>query len=292
MNKEDIVKLIEEIENLQKNDSDNVIYVDSLEQLKLSLILLEKFEISKPKDEHISFNREDWGHLNVPFGRLKIFLEKLKYYNIINHLIFGLGGSGFFTIIDKLRFVREIDNIIKSVKENLGENEEESKQDVLKNMKIETITSLKEFKSFVEKDGFLAFWYNNKVNGKLKNNPEEIGKSQLMAFLTGRGTGYVAREVPVGQGRQDIIFIEDPKLPVIIETKVLIIDNKKYEEGKFQLKNYVKNNSYNEGYYIIFHTNNFYNDISFDEDNIKINQISINIRPQAPTKKFREKETE
>ena len=36
-------------------------------------------------------------------------------------------------------------------------------------------------------------------------------------------------------------------------------------------------NSHNEGYYIIFQTDSTYNDDSFEEDEIKINQITINI---------------
>lgn len=135
----------------------------------------------------------------------------------------------------------------------------------------------------------MAFWENNKVNGNIKNHPEEIGKSQLMAFLTGRGTGYLAREVPVGQGRQDIIFVEDPKSPIIIETKVITSNNEKYKEGKFQLIDYVKKNKYDEGYYLIFQIGNFYNDDLFEEDGIKINQVVVNIAPQAPTRVFRER---
>ena len=40
-------------------------------------------------------------------------------------------------------------------------------------------------------------------------------------------TGYLAREVPAGKGFQDIIFVQDPKSPIIIETKVLSGDAKK-----------------------------------------------------------------
>ena len=81
--------------------------------------------------------------------------------------------------------------------------------------------------SYIKKKRDFAFLENNKVNGNIKNHPEEIGKSQLMAFLTGRGTGYLAREVQAGNGFQDIIFVQDPKSPIIIETKVLSGDAKK-----------------------------------------------------------------
>ncbi len=62
----------------------------------------------------------------------------------------------------------------------------------------------------------------------------------------------------------------------------------KYEEGKFQLKDYVQKNSHNEGYYVLFQTDTYYDDASFEEENITINQIVIKIAPQAPTKAFRE----
>jgi len=47
-------------------------------------------------------------------------------------------------------------------------------------------------------------------------------------------------------------------------------------------------NSHNEGYYIIFQTDSTYNDDSFEEDKININQITINIAQEAPTTTFRE----
>jgi hypothetical protein len=286
---EEIKKLIDEVEKLKADDPENVIYIDALELLKMSYLFLEKFENSKPKYEHISFSGDDWKQNNIPFGRLKNFLKNLEYNGVIEHLIFALGGNGFFNIIDKSGFINAVQEEVDSVKENLRKSNIESKKVVAEEVRTEIVDALKEFRSFVEKDGFLAFWDNNKVGGDLKNHPEEIGKSQLMAFLTGRGTGYIAREVPVGKGFQDIIFVEDPKSPIIIETKILTSNNGKYEEGKFQLKDYVKINNHNEGYYLIFETDKFYNEDSFVEDGINIHQIVINIAPKAPTKKFREK---
>lgn len=285
---EEIKQLLEEVEKLQKSDKENILYLDSLERLRLALLLMEKFEASKP-NYHISFSRSDWSDDTLPFGRLKSFLEDLKYSDIIEHLVFALGGNGFFTVVKKLEFVKAIDELVKEVRENLGKTKEEAQEEIIEHFRRDIINDFQEFKTFVEKDGFLAFWENNKVKGNLKNHPEEIGKSQLMAFLTGRATGYIAREVPAGKGFQDIIFVEDPKSPIIIETKVVTANNGKYEEGKFQLKDYVTKNNHDEGYYLIFQTDNLYNSESFVEDNIKIHQIVMNIAPQAPTKKFREK---
>ena len=287
MKKEDITQLIEEVKKRQASDTDNILYIDSLERLRLALLLIEKFESSKP-NYNISFGRGDWSDYTLPFGRLKSFLEDLKYSDIIEHLVFALGGNGFFTVVKKFEFFKAVEELVNEVKENLRKTEEEAQEEIIKHFRNDIMGDFQEFKAFVEKDGFLAFWENNKVNGTLKNHPEEIGKSQLMAFLTGRGTGYLAREVPTGKGFQDIIFVQDPKSPVIVETKVLSVEANKYEEGKFQLKDYVKKNSHNEGYYVIFQTNNYYDDASFEEENIKINQIVINIAPQAPTKAFRE----
>lgn len=108
MKKEDILKLIEEVEKLQKDEPSNVLYIDSLELLKMSLMLFEKFENSKPKCEDVSFSGDDLKQNDISFGRLKNFLENLKYGNVIEHLIFTFGGNGFFTIIDKLGFVNAI----------------------------------------------------------------------------------------------------------------------------------------------------------------------------------------
>lgn len=291
MKKEAIIQLIEEVKKQQESDPDNILYLDSLERLRLALLFTEKFEASKP-NYNISFGRGDWNDETLPFGRLKSFLEDLKYSDIIEHLVFALGGNGFFTVVKKLEFTQAIEELVNEVKENLGKSEEEAQEEVIEQFRSDIMSDFQEFKAFVEKDGFLAFWEDNKVNGTLKNHPEEIGKSQLMAFLAGRGTGFLAREVPVGKGFQDIIFVQDPKSPVIIETKVLSAEANKYEEGKFQLKDYVQKNSHNEGYYVLFQTNNYYNDASFEEENIKINQIVINIAPIAPTKAFRERQAQ
>ncbi len=115
----------------------------------------------------------------------------------------------------------------------------------------------------------------------------ELGDKTQLAVLT----LATKHKQHFGKGFQDIIFVEDPKSPIIIEIKVLSKDVKKYEEGKFQLKDYVNKNSCNDGYYIIFQNSNYYNDDSFDEDGIKINQITINIAPEAPTTSFRENKT-
>lgn len=287
MKKEEIMQLIEEVKKQSETDPESVLYIDALERLRLALLLMEKFEASK-SNGNISFSREDWSDDTLPFGRLKSFLEDLKYNDIIEHLLFGMGGHGFFNVINKLGFVKAIENLVNEVKEDLGKSEGQAKEGVIEHFRSDIINDFQEFKAFVEKDGFLAFWENNQVKGNLKNHPEEIGKSQLMAFLTGRGTGYLAREVPAGKGFQDIIFIQDPKSPIIIEIKVLQDHGDKYAEGKFQLKDYVTKNSHNEGYYVIFQNNNLYNDTSFEEENIRINQIVINIAPEAPTKVFRE----
>ena len=290
MKKEEIAQLIEEVKKRQESDPDNILYIDSLERLRLALLLIEKFEASKPSYD-ISFSRGDWSDDTLPFGRLKSFLEDLKYSDIIEHLTFMLGGNGFFTVVKKLEFVNSIEELVNEVKENLGKSEEEAREEVMGNFRTDIISDFQEFKAFVEKDGFLAFWDDNKViNGKLKNQSEEIGRSQLMAFLKGRVLkSYIARDVLVGVGKTDIILIEDPRSPVIIEIKVLTRDTNEYEKGKFQLKDYVQKNSHNEGYYVLFQTNNYYDDASFEEENIKINQIVINIAPIAPTKVFREK---
>ena len=286
ISKEEIKSFIEEVEKLLEKEPTNVIYIDSLELLKISLTLFEKFEASYPK-YHVSFGREAWQEQNVPFTRLKNIIDNLFYNGIIGKPLYSLGGTGYFEIIEKSRFVGVIEEMISNVRKNLNKPETEVKETVKETFRTDTINNLKKFKKFVERDGFLAFWKKNKVGGNLKDQVEEIGKSQLRAFLNGGGVGYVGREVPVGKGLQDIIYIKDLKFPIIIEVKVFKTKNKReYEKGKFQLKDYVKKSDYDEGYFVIFQTDSFYVEDSFEED-IKIHQIVINIAPEAPTKKFK-----
>lgn len=287
---EEIKQLLEEVEELQKSDKENILYLNSVESLRLALLSMEKFEASK-LDYHISFGRADWTDDILSFRRLNPFFEDLRYSDIIEHLVFALGGNCFFAVVKRLEFVKAIDELVNEVLENLGMNEEDVQKEIIEHHRRDIISDFQEFKTFVEKDGFLAFWENNKVKGNLKNCPEEIGKSQLMAFLTGRDTRYIAREVSAGKGFQDIIFVKDPETSVIIEIKIVTANNDKYKEGKFQLKDHITKNNYDEGYYLIFKTDNFYNGGSFVEDDVRIHQILINIVPEAPTKKFREKTT-
>ena len=61
---------------------------------------------------------------------------------------------------------------------------------------------------------------------------------------------HIYPEVPTGRGRMDIILLHQ-KRKYIIETK-LWGGEKRYQEGKKQLANYLKSEQVDEGYYLVF----------------------------------------
>lgn len=146
---------------------------------------------------------------------------------------------------------------------------------------------LNRFKRSVERDEFEAFW-DSRSRGRLKQKPEEIARSLLTAFVKGKSEDFVAKEVPVGGGRVDVLVVRDGDVYPI---EIKMWRGREYVMvGLEQILEYVKNQEdVKEGYYLVFDPRsrkkgeNTLN-ASYSRGNRVVRVISIDINPPAPSK--------
>lgn len=282
--RERIEERLQEVEELREEEPDSLVYEDAEEKLNLLLFLYDLLDESRELDHQRGVQFENPEEFGFRYVTLRNALGELEMLGYIDGLNFYLGGNGGFQITDLMEYRDWVEYELEKVEERLGEDEEEQTEGLIEEETIDVAKRLSKFCSFVAEDGFVAFWENGHPSGDLKPNSEDIGRSQLMAYLSGIGTGYQVREGPSGTGRQDVIFIENPAMPVIIETKVLRSTNQdRYEEGIEQLKAYVENQETDTGYYVIFHLGADYEDKEFEDEGVEIIQRCVNLDQEAPT---------
>ncbi len=282
MDRQDIENLLDEVNSLKEEDPDSIVYEDSEERLSLLLFLYDLLqEARSDSDGQVRFqeiDREDFR-----FIKLRNALEELDKLGYIDYLIFGLGGNGGFQICEKYDFQRWIEIELENTRERIRGSDEGAINTIKEQERTDVVADLKRFTSFIEENGFKAFWDSGYISGKIRRQPEEIGRCLLMAYLASL-RGYSAREVPSGSGRQDIVHIEETLVPTIIEAKVLQRKNRdRYDEGIMQLKNYAKGQNVEAAYYLIFQKGDLYQDEQYERDGLKIIQLCANIKPEAPT---------
>lgn len=216
------------------------------------------------------------------YSLLRNKLEELEMLGYVDKLTFAVGGNGWCEITDFIEYRDWIEHELEEIEDRISD--EENTEEAIEEELTDITSRLEDFCSFVAEDGFLAFWKKGSTSNELKSNPEDIGRSQLMAYLAGIGTGYQIREAPSGVGFQDIVFIENPMFPVIVETKFLKYNNdKRYQEGIEQLREYAEGQDVDTVYYVIFHKDTDFEDRRFVEEGLEIIQRCVNVRPSAPT---------
>jgi len=163
MEKQDIIKLITEVENLRRNDLENVVYIDALERLHLADFLFEKFKNSAPSF-WIFFTNTDWELRSIPVEKLKSFLRIAEARGIISSLVFGLPGSGNFKVVEKSLFVKYIEAQINEVEQTLRKSGD---------IASERVDKLLAFLSYSSKNKILA--------GNIKENLEKYDIDVFLA---------------------------------------------------------------------------------------------------------------
>ena len=136
------------------------------------------------------------------------------------------------------------------------------------------LTLLREFKHYAER---------SLVNGfRGRNRNEEYCRSNLQSYLD--RTGITRREVVSGGGQFDILLRED----AIIETK-LWNGPAYYKGGIEELREYMRTERRNIGYYVVFDTIPDNSDLP-DESSIKVDegqiiQVAVRMTPGPPSKR-------
>ena len=268
LNPQAITELTKKIEELQQQKSPivKIICEDDIQVLKLARLVILK--LLNADSSQIQITGEDWRQENIDFSLIKFWIDDFELNRIISYKLYALGGHAVFNIVkerDLLRYVYdEINAVINNLR--LGTESAEKKDDIVvtdlseqiqEKRESHIINSLESFKQFVERDGWRAFWIDGSVRtNRLKNQPEEIGKSQIMAFLKGYGIKFEIRhntfqEVQEGAGFCDVIHIDHFGRRFVFELKIWRGETY-HQTGIKELDSYLSHENLDEGFYVIF----------------------------------------
>lgn len=267
LNPQAITELTKKIEELQQQKSPivKIICEDDIQVLKLARLVILK--LLNADSSQIQITGEDWRQENIDFSLIKFWIDDFELNRIISYKLYALGGHAVFNIVkerDLLRYVYdEINAVINNLR--LGTESTEKKDEIFvtdlseqtqERRESDIINSLESFNQFVERDGWRAFWTDGSVRKSLKNQPEEIGKSQLMAFLKGYGIKFEIRhntfqEVQEGAGFCDVIHIDHFGRRFVFELKIWRGETY-HQTGIKELDSYLSHENLDEGFYVIF----------------------------------------
>ncbi len=262
---ETITQFIDRINELKSSSSSitDRICEDDSQVLKLSRVLISKCL----EGNHIRIIGNEWEEENLTFSLIKFWIDDLELNRIITTKLYELGGHAYFEVVKKRDFLNFIYDEINNVINNLQNQYNGAKEDYAKSQvndivdlrsEKEVMGTLKQFKEVIERDCWKAFWENGSTKNKLKNYPEDIGKSQFMTFLKGHGIKFkklskTFQEIPEGAGFCDVIYMDHRGNTFVFELKVW--RGKSYFQiGINELNNHLSKENENEGYYIVFDT--------------------------------------
>ncbi len=321
---ESIKEIIQKIEenNLKSSDLDSLVVflekysstrnkeritVDDVNKAKIIKLFLKKYE--ELTGEWISISGEDWKKQNLSFSKIKFIVDDLEMNRVIAHKLLSIGGNIDFELVEHQLYLdfmyEEVLGILNKFKELVSEKElkptqvkltkeeegriQNSAEKVEERKALHIQRLISSFKSFVERDGWLAFWERSSVKNELKSDPEEIARSQLMAYLTAieidyGGSSY--REIPEGAGRADVLRLNVDGSKVIFELKIYR-DNPRFQEGKIELISHMEKEKLEEGFYLVFDPRQNKDNLerSIVENGKKLHIYQIHIYQQPPTKK-------
>lgn len=150
------------------------------------------------------------------------------------------------------------------------------------------LAALKEFSTVVSAKNRMYFWQSdNKGGHKWKNNPEEIGKQLLIAFLSakfGQNNIEILQEQRAGAGFIDLYLLLAGGLKVVVELKMCGAPySSNYAiSGKDQIIHYQNNTGSNLGYLVVFDSRKRDFALGFQElqtvENKTIYSIAVDVR--------------
>jgi hypothetical protein len=142
-----------------------------------------------------------------------------------------------------------------AIQKKVEDLEHQSKQARIKESKDQnkitekTIQNLQIFKAEVEKNLKQAFWKNKE---ELQSKPEEIGRSQLDAYIKGLGAKHIALDARAGKGKSDLVAILVDDNLQLAETKIWYNDKYVLDEGIKKLEGYMEAEEQKVGYYVVY----------------------------------------
>lgn len=125
----EIIKLKPLILDLQKKSND-IKYIDDIELLELLDKLITKF-INSNINYNIQFQPADFDDQYNLYYKLKSILENFKNKEIINTVVLGMGPVIYFKIIEKNKYLEEINIMLNNIKKDVPSNKNLSKKEII-----------------------------------------------------------------------------------------------------------------------------------------------------------------
>lgn len=289
----DFEKYVKNILKMRKNEFPDISEDDLERLMMLKILMFKKENLGK---NWISINPDDWKG-KIDFSKIKFFIDDLELNRIIDHKILGLGGYISFELVEKHKFMkfifRELLDIVdrlkktelfkaieidKETEKKIRESVKETKENIIQ----VTLEHVNRFKKFVERDGWIAFWERSSVRNGLKSSPEEIARSQLLAYWKGYGfekREWEGREISEGSGRADVVRIDGNGNVFIFELSIHPSQTE-FNDHVERLVGYMESENINVGYYLIFdersNPNNIDDSVERNDKTIYVRQIKIN----------------
>lgn len=186
---------------------------------------------------------------------VEVFDEKYIYYDYWEYIFSNqINGEEFF-------YDKDVEEMLQLMPRDVVYEWlkiKDDKDEILNRLPLEK--KIFNFKQLVESTGYKAF--------DLKNLKEEVGRTLLHFYILGHGY----REAEMAAGKSDLIL---PNEKVIIETKIWR-DKNRFISGINELSAYLKSQSYDLGYYIVFDKTRRANAIMKENDNKEVFWIKPN----------------
>ena len=280
-----------------KRDGYERLSEDEFQRLDVIGLLLSKLEGVDPQHYTVGIGGDEWRRFGDAFSKLKRIVDSLRIEGIVDRVAFALGGTVHYHISERQAYSEYLYNQVRAILRKIIPPTEEGSTAVRSVEAIEVqeeINDLLDFKAFVERDGFKALWNDSKVCSRLKNGHQDA-QSQFMAFLRGariytNSSQY--KQVSEGAGFADVISIEKNGVKRLFELKVISSKHNRFQEGLFQLFDYICKEGLRTGYYIVFDARDpSKRDAQYEKKYLKeqktIHIILIDIHQIAPTRKYR-----
>lgn len=133
-------------------------------------------------------------------------------------------------------------------------------QDYLTDDGLNLHAAILKYREYIRRRGFRAF-----DTEQLKEGAWHYSLDGFLHFFIERVGGDTFIEVPTGRGRTDILILYQSQ-KYIVETKIYT-DEKYFQDGKYQLADYLDSEQLQEGYYVVFSNAHSETDtLEFDEE--------------------------
>jgi hypothetical protein len=219
--------------------------------------------VQKAKEKKAFMCRLLFGELPINFN---VYVEDIAYLQA-NGVVDNIDGYvGILVPLYSKCIITAFRPVSNGETRHYGLKVNDSFDEYLKDGGLNIHAILNKYRQYVRRRGFKAFDTEN-----LKEAAWHYSLDGFINFFIEALDGQTFIEVPSGAGRTDILIVYKNRR-YIIETKIFS-DNTRFKKGKGQLAEYLKSESLDEGYYVVFSNLHTDDDDLYFEDEIKSRRI-------------------